>query len=80
MSQQWHYTANKDVAVKEDDIKRATIDLRYRFIQRSQGTKDDLLIRKLFEEFDENRNQNWGPYDLDLAMKKMGLNVGGAVT
>ena len=75
VSEQWHHTPVKHSVVKEDDLKRAVINLRYRLIEKSQATKDDLLIRKLFEEFDENRNFNYGPYDVDKMMRKLGLKV-----
>ena len=75
VSEQWHHTPTKHEVVKEDDLKRAVINLRYCLIERSQATKDDLLIRKLFEEFDENRNYNYGPYDVDKMMRKLRLKV-----
>lgn len=46
-------------------------ELRAKLIQKSQGTKDEYLVHKLFEEFDLNQNYSIGPYELDLMLKKL---------
>ena len=76
----WHYTPEKINAVKEDLIKAATKNLRLKLIEKSQGTKDELLIRKLFEQFDQSGNFYLSAYDLDYMMKKLGVVADGAVT
>lgn len=48
VGQQWHYTPEKHHAVKEEQVKIATKNLRFKLIEKSQGTKDDYLVRKLF--------------------------------
>ena len=50
-------------------------ELRFKLIQRSQGTQDEYLLRKQFEEFDRNKNYSIGTYELDLMMKKIGVPV-----
>jgi Ca2+-binding EF-hand superfamily protein len=54
VSNQWHYTSEKKAVVKEEQIKILTKALRFRLIEKSQGTKDELLVRKLFQEYDKN--------------------------
>lgn len=49
--------------------------LRAKLIQKSQGTKDELLVRKLFEEFDLNQNYSIGSYELDLLFKKLNVQA-----
>lgn len=44
-------------------------------IQKSQGTKDDFLLRKLFEEFDRNQNYSIGSYELDLMLKQLDVKA-----
>lgn len=51
---QWHYTPEKKAAVKEEQIKILMKSLRFKLIEKSQGTKDDLLVRKLFQEYDKH--------------------------
>jgi Ca2+-binding EF-hand superfamily protein len=41
----------------------------------TQASKDDLLISKLFREYDMNGNSYLGAYDLDLMFKKLGINA-----
>jgi hypothetical protein len=49
--------------------------LRSKLVQKSQGTKDDYLLRKLYEEFDRNQNYSLGAYELDLMLKQLGINA-----
>lgn len=48
VANQWHFTPEKRKAVKEDQIKAVIKSLRFKLIEKSQGTKDELLVRKLF--------------------------------
>jgi Ca2+-binding EF-hand superfamily protein len=54
LSSQWHYTPEKKIAAKEEQIRATIKNLRYKLIEKSQGTKDELLIRKLFQVYDKN--------------------------
>jgi hypothetical protein len=54
VSNQWHYTPEKIAAVKEEQIRAAIKNLRFKLIDKTQGTKDDLIIRKIFNEYDKN--------------------------
>lgn len=55
-------------------------NLRYRLIEKSQGTKDELLIKKLFDEYDNNGTAYLGPYNLDQMMQKLGVAADPSVT
>ena len=71
----WNFTPEKMVAVKEEEVKSALKELRFKLIQKTQGTQDEYLLRKLFEEFDRNKNSSIGTYELDLMLKKVGVPV-----
>lgn len=75
VSSQWHYTPEKLLAVKEDVIRKEIKNIRYKLIEKTQGSKDELLIRKLFEEYDVNNNFYMSPYDTSQMIKKLGLEV-----
>lgn len=49
--------------------------MRAKLVEKSQGTKDEYLLRKLFEQFDLNQNNSMGPYELDLMLKKLGAGA-----
>lgn len=40
VSSQWHYTPEKKLGVKEEVIRSTIKNLRYKLIEKSQGTKD----------------------------------------
>lgn len=44
----WNHTPKKIEEVKEEEVKAAIKALRFKLIQKSQGTKDEFLLRKLF--------------------------------
>lgn len=48
-------------------------NLRYKLIEKSQGTKDELLVRKLFNDYDKNNNFYLTPNDTNLMVK--GFNI-----
>ena len=73
--EQWNYTQHHQGPVKEEDIIRASRTLRNRLLEKSRGTTDDVQIRKLFQEYDENRNWSFGVYDLDRMIDKLNLRV-----
>lgn len=75
VSQEWNFTPEKTEAVKEEEVKAALKELRFKLIQKTQGTQDEYLLRKLFEEFDRNKNYSIGTYELDLMLKKIGVPV-----
>lgn len=49
--------------------------LRAKLIEKSQGTKDEYLLMKLYEQFDLNQNYSIGPYELDLMLKKLKIDA-----
>lgn len=53
--------------------------LRFKLIQKSKGTNDEFLLRKLFSEYDENRNGYISSLELDLMLKKLELPVAEAI-
>ena len=75
VSNQWHYTPEKLEIAKEEEVKAVSKLLRARLIEKSQGTKDEYLIGKLFEQFDLNKNYSIGSYELDLMLKKLKIDA-----
>ena len=57
----------------EEQVKAAIKSLRFKILEKSQATKDEYLLKKLFDECDVNKNGCLGTYDLDLMMKKLGV-------
>ena len=57
--------------MKEEEVKGAIKGFRYKLIQKSQGTSDEFMLRKIFNEFDKNKNSMLGAYELDLMLKKL---------
>ncbi len=45
--------------------------MRSRLLEITQGSKDEFIVKKLFQEFDQNNNGFLSAYDLDLMMKKL---------
>jgi Ca2+-binding EF-hand superfamily protein len=75
VSSQWHYTPDKLQAVSENEIRTAIKNLRYKLIERTQGSKDELLVRKLFDEYDVNKNFYLSSYDLSQMLNKVGIKL-----
>lgn len=47
--------------------------MRFKLIEKSQGTKDELLIRKLFNQYDKNNNFYLSPNDTNEMIR--GFNI-----
>lgn len=75
MGNQWHFTPEKKKAVKEDQIKTVIKSLRFKLIEKSQGTKDELLVRKLFNEYDINNNFYLTPNDTNKMISGFGIQA-----
>ena len=75
MGNQWHFTPEKKKAVKEDQIKTVIKSLRFKLIEKSQGTKDELLVRKLFNEYDINNNFYLTPNDTNKMIAGFGIQA-----
>ena len=71
----WHYTPEKMQAVSEDAIRNAVKKLRFKLIEKTQGSKDEFVIRKLFDEYDCNKNFYLSPYDLSQMLIRQGINL-----
>lgn len=52
ISKQWGYNPPKEEVVTEEALKEIIKALRYKLIQKSKGTLDEFLMRKLFNEYD----------------------------
>ena len=72
---QWFYTEEKIEEVREEEVKKNVLLLRNKLLERTQGSKDELLVLKLFKEFDANGNSYLGGYDVDLMLKILGVDV-----
>lgn len=57
--------------VRAEDLKKIVKEFRFKLIQKTQGTNDEFMMRKLFQQFDQNQNQAIGAYELDLMLKKL---------
>ncbi len=75
LSSQWFYTPEKMEEAREKEVKKYVLLLRNKLLERTQGSKDELLMLKLFKEFDINGNSYLGGYDVDLMLKKLGVAV-----
>ena len=75
VSSQWHFTPEKQQAVQEDIIRKETKSLRFKLIEKTQGSKDELLVRKLFDEYDINKNFYLSAFDTSNMLKRLGLEV-----
>lgn len=49
--------------------------LRFKLIEKTQGSKDEFIVRKLFDEFDANKNLYLSSYDLNLMLTKLGIQL-----
>ena len=72
---QWHFTPEKKIAIKEDQIKTVIKSLRFKLIEKSQGTRDELLVRKLFNEYDINNNFYLTPNDTNKMISGFGIQA-----
>jgi Ca2+-binding EF-hand superfamily protein len=60
---------------KEEEVKAASKQLRAKLIHKSQGTKDEYLLGKLFEEFELTQNYSIGVSSFDMMLKKLNMGV-----
>jgi hypothetical protein len=49
VSTQWFYTEEKMEEVREEEVKKHVLLLRNKLLERTQGSKDELLLLKLFK-------------------------------
>lgn len=73
VSNQWHYNPEKKANVKEEQIKILVKSLRFKLIEKSQGTKDELLVRKLFQEYDKHGHYYLTSNDISQMIKSFKL-------
>lgn len=71
----WHYQLKQQDAVREEAIRTSTKNIRFKLIEKTQGSKDEFIVRKVFDEFDMNKNFYLSSYDLSLMVKKLGLEL-----
>lgn len=75
ISKQWNFTPSQQDKVTEEALREIIKALRFKLIQKSKGTKDEFLMKKLFDEYDENKNGFISPFQLDLMLKKLELPI-----
>ena len=56
-------------------MKAAVKAFRFKLIQKTKGTSDEFALKKLFTNFDKNKNEMIGAYELDLMLKAMEVPV-----
>jgi Ca2+-binding EF-hand superfamily protein len=75
VSCQWYYTVEKLEVAKEEEVKAGSKLFRAWLIQKTQGTKDEYLIGKLFEEFELTQNYSIALHAFDTMIKKLSLVI-----
>jgi Ca2+-binding EF-hand superfamily protein len=75
VSSQWHFTPERLKGVSEEAIKNAIKTLRFKLIEKTQGSKDELIVRKVFDEYDANKNFYLSPYDLSQMLLKLEVSL-----
>jgi Ca2+-binding EF-hand superfamily protein len=71
VSQQWNYSPNNTPTVSEQYLREIIKALRHKLIQKTNGTNDEFLLKKLFTGFDENKNGYISAFELDLMLKRL---------
>ena len=59
---QWGYNPELKPETNEETMRFIIKSLRFKLIQKSKGTNDEFLMKKLFNQFDENKNGFISPY------------------
>lgn len=52
VSKHWGYVPPKEQVVTEEALREIIKGLRFKLIQKSKGTFDEFLMKKIFNEFD----------------------------
>ena len=55
----------------KEQVKAAIKAFRFKLIQKTKGTNDEFALKKLFNNFDKNKNEMIGAYELDLMLKAL---------
>ena len=71
----WGYAPERCQEANEESLRFIIKSLRFKLIQKSKGTNDEFLMRKLFNEYDENKNGFISPFELDLMLKRLELPI-----
>ena len=79
VSHQWHFTPEKLANVSEQAIRNAIKSLRYKLIEKTQGSKDEFIVRKVFDQYDSNKNFYLSSYDLSCMLKSLDVNLEAAL-
>jgi hypothetical protein len=48
----WNFVSQNQPEVREEDLRATIKALRYKLIQKTKGTNDEFLLKKLFNEYD----------------------------
>jgi Ca2+-binding EF-hand superfamily protein len=70
---QWNSPIKTGPPATQQELEAVIRALRFKLIQKTNGTSDEFLLRKVFDEFDINRNSSISAYELDLMLKELEL-------
>ncbi|KRX10508.1 hypothetical protein PPERSA_01520 [Pseudocohnilembus persalinus] len=73
LEDQWGVTENDDKLIAQQESQRVVEAVRNKFIELSGGNKDDVILKKIFQQYDFNHDGYIGMDDFQQITKKFGI-------
>lgn len=71
LSAQWGVQLQKVAAPSVEEVKSALKNIRFKLLQRTNGTHEEFILRKIFNEFDVTRRGKLNEDDLSAMLVKL---------
>ncbi len=71
INSQWGVAYVQLKKVKPEEVKSAIKMMRFKLIQRTEGTHEEFILKQLFSEFDVNKNNFLGLDELQKMLIKL---------
>lgn len=71
VSAQWGVQLQKVAAPTVEEVKSALKNIRFKLLQRTNGTHEEFILRKIFNEFDVARRGKLNEDDLSAMLVKL---------
>lgn len=68
---QWNHQCHSGPVTKAEEVKSALRTIRFKLLQRSNNTHEEFVLRKIFNEFDLNRNGKLNARELAEMLVKL---------
>lgn len=75
VSSQWNVELEKESAPTIEEIKAAVKTIRFKLLQKTNGTHEEFIFRKIFNEFDVSKRGKLNEDDLSAMLTKLEIPV-----